>query len=146
MQGLTINGKDSLAHEIAMNHIENIVDRYLETGTIWENYAPEAGVLPTNSRGDFVGFSGVSPVSVFFENVLGIRSNVPENEITWDIRLLEKHGILQYPFGLKGLVQLTCEERNNINEEPEVSVISNVPLSVKIIWETGTKTIDVSGQ
>jgi len=145
LQGLTAHDKDSLAHEIALNHIGNIVDRYIETGTIWENYAPEAGVLPTNSRGDFVGFSGVSPVSVFFENILGIRSNVPENEITWDIRLLEKHGILQYPFGLKGLVQLTCEERKSVTEEPVISVSSNVSLSVKIIWATGEKTIDVKG-
>lgn len=142
LQGLRDRGQDSLAHEIAMNHIAKIVERYLETGTIWENYAPEIGVLPRNSRPDFVGFSGVSPISILFEDVFGIRANVPENEITWDVRLLEEHGILQYPFGLDGLVQLRCEKRSSLNEEPFVHISSSVPVRVKIIWKDGIKVIE----
>lgn len=141
LRGLNNYGLDSLAHEIALNHVSKVVEKFKETGTIWENYAPEPGVEPRNSRPNFVGFSGVSPISVFFENVLGIRSHVPENKITWDVRLLEKHGIQQYPFGLEGVLHLMCEKRNSETDEPDITVSSNVPVTVTVKWAGGSKTI-----
>src|SRR5690606_23063069 len=61
LQGLVREGRDSLAHEIAINHLSKVVEKFNTTETIWENYAPEPGVEPRNTRPDFVGFSGVSP-------------------------------------------------------------------------------------
>ena len=143
LKGLLKVDRDSLAHEIAMNHIEKIVERYLETGTIWENYAPETGVLPKNSRKDFVGFSGVSPISIFLENIIGIRADVPDNQLTWDVRLSEEHGILQYPFGKKGIIHLLCKQRKSVNEEPEITISSNIPIVLKVHWAGGEKIIKV---
>lgn len=143
LQGLIREGRDSLAHEIAMNHLSNVVDKYKATGTIWENYAPEPGVEPRNTRPDFVGFSGVSPVAIFFENVLGIRSYIPEKLIVWDVRLLEEHGIRQYPIGLEGLVDLECESRNTVEEEPRVNITSSVPVTVVVKWKGGVKTLEI---
>lgn len=141
LRGLTARGLDSLAHEIALNHIDRIVTRYKDTGTIWENYAPEPNEIPRNCRPNFVGFSGVSPISILFENVFGIQSYVPGNQIVWDVRLLEKHGINHYPFGLKGIVHLTCGMRKSLKEEPVIDVTSNIPLTVLVKWEGGSKTI-----
>jgi glycogen debranching enzyme len=143
LRGLTNYGLDSLSHAIALNHILNVVERFKETGTIWENYAPEPNVIPSNSRPNFVGFSGVSPITIFFEYVLGIRPDGPGNKIIWDIRLCEKHGILQYPFGEKGLVKLTCEKRNDPSEEPVITVSSNIPFTLLVKWNGGIKTIPV---
>lgn len=141
LRGLTVSGFDSLAHEIAMNHIDRIVHRFKETGTIWENYAPEPNIVPRNCRPNFVGFSGVSPISILFENVFGIQPYVPGNQIVWDVRLIEKHGIKQYPFGPEGIVNMTCEKRKCLTEEPVINVSSNIPLTVKVKWEGGSKTI-----
>src|SRR5690606_452054 len=40
LKGLVAYGEDSLAHAIARNHLHHVVEKFLETGTIWENYAP----------------------------------------------------------------------------------------------------------
>lgn len=50
---------------------------FVDTGTIWENLAPEllvggpgrqAAAVPGDiSKGDFVGWGGIGPVAVFFE-------------------------------------------------------------------------------
>ncbi|MEP6984948.1 MAG: trehalase family glycosidase, partial [Chloroflexota bacterium] len=41
LQGLTDQGFLDLAFEIALNHVENIGTIFQNTGTLWENYAPE---------------------------------------------------------------------------------------------------------
>lgn len=143
LKGLAAYGQDSLAHAIARNHMHKVVERFLETGTIWENYAPEAGFVPKNSRPDFVGFSGVSPVSIFIENILGIRSDVPNDKIVWDVRLLERHGITQLPLGLKGTVRLMCKARKKETDEPVIDAASTVPITLVVKWKGGTKTINI---
>ena len=42
LRGLTAVGRDKLAHEIAQNHLANVVSAFEKTGTVHENYAPES--------------------------------------------------------------------------------------------------------
>lgn len=41
LRGLTNVEQDSLAYEIACNHLHNVVEVYHKTGTFFENYAPD---------------------------------------------------------------------------------------------------------
>jgi len=55
VEGLENYGYAELAREIALNHLRHVVTVFEDTGTIWENYAPQ-GVAPGEpSKGDFVG-------------------------------------------------------------------------------------------
>jgi hypothetical protein len=40
LRGLTKNGQDELAYDIASNHHRAVVKVYELTGTVWENYSP----------------------------------------------------------------------------------------------------------
>jgi hypothetical protein len=42
LRGLTEVGRDALAHDIARNHLDNVVTVFEKTGTVHENYAPES--------------------------------------------------------------------------------------------------------
>jgi hypothetical protein len=42
LRGLTKNGQDELAYEIAANHHRAVVDVHQQTGTVWENYSPSS--------------------------------------------------------------------------------------------------------
>jgi hypothetical protein len=141
LRGLTAAGYDSLAHEIAMNHHGNVVKVFEETGTVWENYAPESVAKGNISKPDFVGWSGVPPVAVLIEYVFGIRSDVPSNRIVWDVRLLDEHGIKNYPFGADASVNLLCKARSSVEKQPEVAVESTVPLTVELSWEGGSSIV-----
>jgi len=143
LRGLTATDHDTLAHEIAMNHHGNVVKVFEETGTIWENYAPDSVARGNNSKADFVGWSGLPPIAVLFEYVFGIRSDVPSNRIVWDVRLREEHGIKNYPFGTDATVDLLCKARSSAQQKPRISVETTVPLSVELRWEGGSGTLDV---
>ncbi|MFZ4569919.1 MAG: trehalase family glycosidase [Bacteroidales bacterium] len=41
LRGLTNYHRDSPAYEIALNHLNNVVEVFNRTGTLFENYAPE---------------------------------------------------------------------------------------------------------
>ena len=75
-----------------------------------------------------------SPISILFEYVFGIKPDASKNKITWHINLLEKHGVEKYPFGTDGELSLICEARNSEEEKPRVTISSNIPVEVEIIW------------
>jgi hypothetical protein len=143
LRGLTSNGFDDLAHSIALNHLDNVVAAFAQTGTLWENYAPEKASRGNVSMHDFVGWTGLSPISILFEYVFGLRPQSGSDRLIWDIRLLEQHGVKQYPFGTNGLLDLICAPRTNSRQRPVLTVRSNVALALEILWDGGRDSIKI---
>lgn len=143
LRGLGMNERDSLAHEIAMNHLENVTSVFEKTGTVWEYYAPEAAEPGFMARPDFVGWGGVPPVAVLLEFILGIMPDVPEKTITWNINLTEAHGVEKYPFGRDGLLSLKCQGRADSQETPHIEVRSNVPVRLLVKWNKQKKIFSI---
>lgn len=145
MRGLNEYGYGGLAHEIALNHVLNVTNVYKKTGTIWEYFSPESADPCVAARPDFVGWGGLPAIAVLIEYVFGIVSDPQNHQLVWNVRLLEKHGITQMPFGPDGIVNLTCEARESIEETPRVVIHSDVPMTVRIIWAGGEVVRKVSG-
>ena len=139
LRGLTVAGKDKLAHEIGLNHLENVVKAYIDQGTLFENYAPESA--EGECRTDFVGWTGLPPVAVLFEYVFGLRPDAGKKSLLWDINLLDEHGIKQYPFGPDALIDLHCAGRKEPTEEPLIQAHSSHDIELVIKWPGGTKKI-----
>jgi glycogen debranching enzyme len=143
LRGLDRAGYQELAHEISREDLDHVVRVFEETGTLWENYAPERATAGNRAKGDFVGWSGLAPIAGLFEYVFGLRADTPSGRLLWDVRLLERHGVYDYPFGGDGVLDLSCAARNSTAEEPEIQVRSTVPLQLVVKWEGGEKTVAV---
>lgn len=141
LRGLTRYGYDSLAYNIALNHLNNVVEVYSKTGTLWENYAPEK--IQGNNRPNFVGWTGLVPVNVLFEYVFGIRPNVANNSLTIDVNLLDEYGIKQYPYGENGNLDILIKKRKKINEKPSLVITTNIPLKLLVKWAGGEYTLNL---
>lgn len=148
LKGLDQYCKPQLAYDIACAHLDAVVSVYKDTGTLFENYAPEkvGGDFKrgSSSMSDFVGWTGLSPISIMFEYVFGIKPNAAENKITWYINLCDRHGIEKYPFGNNGELTLVCEERKNAAEKPVVTIKSDVPVTVELFWDEGRQSETIS--
>jgi hypothetical protein len=166
LKGLDESGMGGLAHEIARNHLDNVVqvfesddtrwqnaDQFRqffgledleleETHTLWENYAPEAAAPGETSKPGYVGWTGLPPIAVLFEDVFGLAPDACSAKLTWNVRLLEEHGVRRYPFGPDGLLDLTCARRATAREKPVVKISSNVPLTLEFRWEGGLDTLE----
>ena len=127
-------GELELAHHIALNHVENVSRVYEETGTIWENYAPDAVTRGEKSKPDFCGWGALGPIAVLIESVIGIRVNAPLGEIIWTLRLEQNHGIRNLYVG-DIIVDLFARWNRN---KWYVTIISSGPVDVRLRCYAGT--------
>ena len=150
--GLDRYGEFGLSHKIGMNYLKYVVEAFNDTGTVFENYAPcpdENGKARKGepARGDFVGWTGLAPISVLFEYVFGIKPDAENNVIRWHIELTERHGVQRYPFGKDATLDLICEARKSEQDEPVVHAASDRPVTIELFWNGGKqkKTLTLKG-
>jgi glycogen debranching enzyme len=143
LRGLAAAGEHALAHEIGANHVEQVVKVFEATGTLWENYAPESASPGEPAKKDFVGWTGLSPIAILFENVFGLRAASGRNELVWDVRLLDEHGIDRYPFGPDATLDLRCAKRDSQAEEPVIEATATRPVKLVVAWAGGNKTMQL---
>jgi glycogen debranching enzyme len=148
LSGLSEQNAHDLAYEIARNHVDNVAKVFVDTGTLWENYAPESPGQGNPARSEFVGWTGVSAITIPIEYVVGIRLNYLQKQMTWHIRLTdERHGVLRYPLGQTATADLiyepqtrTHQNRSDIAFQLNV-IIDNKPLAVTI--KQGQQTVEL---
>jgi len=116
---------------------------YDDKHTLWENYAPDVIEPGSQSKPGYVGWTGLPPIAVLFEDVFGIVPNAPANRLTWYVRLAEEHGVRRYPFGAAGVLDLECPARESVHDRPSIKIRSNVPLTLNVVWEGGAETLNV---
>jgi hypothetical protein len=85
IRGLEKYGYQDLARDLALNHIRLVTEVFEKTGTIWENYAPDAAEPGKPARKDFVGWSGIGPIMYLIEYGIGLKPNAARNELHWRI-------------------------------------------------------------
>lgn len=141
LKGLTKVGMDSLAYEIADNHLNNVVSVFNQTKTFFENYSPER--LKGNDRKNFVGWTGLSPIAILLEYIFGIRPDVPHNRIILDVRMTDEYGVNNYPFGPVGIIDLLVKARKTKTQRPIVEIKSNVDFTLTLLWEGGMVDIPI---
>lgn len=141
--GLRKNNMHKQAFELAIKHHQQVMQVYKDTGTFWEYYAPEATTPGLLARPDFVGWTGLVPISILFECIFGINANLQSKTITWDVRLLDEHGIDRYPIGESGMLTLKCAARTSDKQKPEITIQSNMPLKLNLSWAGGSQSVDI---
>lgn len=125
-------GEYDLAREIGLAILKQMYRTYAdyEPHTIWECYSPTANEPARNKQGevvrpDFCGWSALGPISIFIEDVIGIKeANAFENTLMCDF---EKHpngkvGVKNYRFG-----EVVC---TIIATEKDIKVSSNLPFTL----------------
>ena len=142
LKGLEQQGFDDLAHDIAVNHHEMVLKVWRETGTVWENYAPESAAPGKPAKADFVGWSGLAPIAVLLEHRFGLRPAVPTRTLVWDVRPTEAFGVERYPFG-EALIDLHCAARSAPSEKPRITVRSSHALTIELRWQGGSERVEI---
>ncbi len=145
IKGLDTWGKRREAYSLARNHHDAVVKVFNDTGTLWENYAPESITQGKPAKPNMVGWGGLGPIAVFIEYILGIKGDPQGGRIVWDVNLCERHGIERYPFG-DVAVDLLCEARENEEERPNIKVKSPVSFELELRWGDKSEIIKIEKQ
>jgi hypothetical protein len=142
IRGLEKYGYGELAREIALKHLALVADVYSQTGTIWENYAPdltEPGTIfaGLRVRKDFVGWSGIGPILYLLEYAIGLRASAPDNRLTWIIGSESRCGCERFRFA--GHVVSLVAEKAGAAGTRLVRISSDGEFRLSVSWRGRTK-------
>ena len=127
LSGLQDYGFQDLAGAVARIYLTNLAAVFDATGTIWEHYAPESAT--GEGFKDFVGWSGLGPIAVLIESVLGIRVEAASNTVTWRPMLAGRNGIQNLAFG--GTV-ITLIASPVADGQRTLSITTSTPLRIAV--------------
>lgn len=136
---LTQHGYHDLAFDIALSYVNVVTKVFNKTNTVFESYSPELEAFGS-AHGDFVGWTGLAPISVLFEHVFGIQPNAQAHKITWHVHLTDRHGVKQYPLG-DATLDIMCEARASAEDEPVITVSSDKPVEIEVVWNGKRKVV-----
>ena len=143
LHGLLAHGALDLAHAIACEHVEHVARVFEETGTLWENYAPEFPGPSRPAKPNFVGWTGLSAIGVPIEFAIGLRRE-DDGALLWDIRLAERHGVVRYPLRSGQMADLICERRARPDAPPRLTVRVPERLTLRVRWSGGAHAWDLN--
>ena len=148
LKGLRLHDRHHVAHAIAVNHLENLAQVFRYTDTFWEYYAPEEAAPGQGAQADYVGWSGLSPISILLEDVIGISVDWPLRRVTWDRRLDTGavYGVRNYPVGADGTIDLLGDNRlvEVVSDVPFTLTIRSPEVTVQTAIPAGTNTISLA--
>lgn len=98
LRGLERYGYAAEARLIALNNLDFMSRVFRDTGTIWENYAPEAAKPGQPAKADLVGWSGLPPIGWLLEYAIGLKPDALRNELAWKLVSLQRQGCARYRF------------------------------------------------
>jgi hypothetical protein len=148
LKGLRIVGQNALAHEIACNHLENVSDVFQHTDTLWENYAPESAAPGDPARPNFVGWTGLTPIAMLIEDIIGLSVDWPLRRVVWHryIDTNRHYGVQNYPLGSKGTLSLMGDREQVVvtTDVPFTLTIRDHSLNLQVPVSAGSMEIDLT--
>jgi len=121
-------------------YLDGMYKVYKKTGTIWENYSPDAYARGIWSKPDFVGWSGCGPIQLLIENVIGINADGLNNQVIWNVHRIDRHGIEHLQFG-KSTASFVCKKRSDLNKPIEIKVDTDNPFELTVVRRFGEKKV-----
>lgn len=137
IRGLCDGGYEALAREAAIRYLDAIcaVDKNPVYGSIWEAYAPEDMRPSTTESGsicrtDFVGWSGLAPITMLIENIIGLRFHAETNTVRFNLPQ-EECGLRNMQFN-GGKVSVECIKYRNQRKKTEIRVEAQKPFTLRV--------------
>lgn len=143
VDGLQRSGSSLDAYSNALRYIEAIGDVFAQTGTIWENYAPrhlafgggERKAQPGQpSKREFVGWSGLGPIAMLIEDVIGIEVDALERRVTWTLHRTDRVGVQGLQMGSTRF-SLVARPRETLGDEAIIDVESGGEFELRLSVE-----------
>lgn len=139
IRGLFHAGRKDVAHTLAERYMDGLSRTFAEfsPSTLWECNSPEfpqpgkSAYLGETVRPDFVGWTGLGPIAMLIENILGFDVQMAQQRVVWDIRLTEEHGIKNLRLGTDGRGEFLCAERPAAQAPAQLRIHCSVPVTLE---------------
>ena len=143
IKGLERNGYEEFATAATEKYLDGLFRVYRKTGTFWENYAPDNVARGSQSKPDFVGWTGCGPIQLLLENVIGVRCDALKKRIDWILKRRDRHGIERLRIG-DATVSLLCAPRATFASPATITATTDRPLELVVHHAAGLTTFSLT--
>lgn len=137
IRGVAQCGRPELAREAAIRYLDAVcvVANDPAYGSIWECYAPEEHRPATVETGewvrkDFVGWSGIAPITLLIENIIGLRFDARNNTVSFH-PYPGRCGLRNMRFN-GNMVFVECTEYAPATGKSTIQVTAEKPFTLKV--------------
>ncbi len=141
IKGLNKYGAHDLAQKASAKYLTSMYEVFKKSGTVWENYAPLSKQEGNWSKKDFVGWTGLGPISLLIEDIIGIKLTSP-NQLTWNITRTDEHGIKQLQIG-NNTISMIADKRKDRSKKVSIHIVCSAPFNLHIINGSKNTAIQV---
>ena len=139
IKGLEKWGYEDFATQATDKYLTAMATVFKNTGTVWENYAPEEPLRPGSpAQKDFVGWTGDGPIALLIENILGFRCDGVRHRLIWRLTRTDRHGLERLHLG-DATVSIICAARASEQAPADITVKTDRPFEL-IISKNGKKS------
>ena len=131
IRGLENYGYDDLAREIALKHLDLVAKVFEKTGTIWENYSPDATQQGMPAKADLVGWSGIGPIMYLLEYAIGFKADATHNRLDWQLQPGGRRGCERFRFN-GHVVSLVAEPQPGQSRAERITIQSDGPFELRV--------------
>jgi len=117
---------------------------YEKTGTIWENYSPDAIQQGKPAKADFVGWSGIAPIMYLLEYAVGLKADAPHNRLNWELQPGGRRGCEHFRFN-GHLVSLVAQPLPGQVKGAKIIIQSDAPFELRVRFLGVERQFSVSG-
>jgi hypothetical protein len=127
LRGLQIAEQPALASKLAVNHVDAVCRVLEQTGSFWNNYAPEEIGPGDPAVADQSGQTPAALIAMILEDILGISVDWPLRQVTWRRCLdrAEEYGVRNLPLGNDGSLDL-------IGTDDAVRIRTDTPFTLAV--------------
>ena len=151
IRGIEACGRPELAREAAIRYLDAVcaVANDPAYGSIWECYAPEQYRPATAEAGemvraDFVGWSGIAPITMLIENIIGLRFNAFHNTVNFRLFPNRCCGLRNMLFN-GNVIDVECTQYIPVEGSSTIRVSAQKPFTLRVStnYSWGERVIEV---
>jgi len=106
IKGIARAGRQDLAREASLRHLQCMHEVWRETGHIWENYCSERSERGNWSCPDY-SWTTLGPIALLYEVIIGLEADALHNQLHWKLPDEERIGVRRFPLGA-ATIRLEC--------------------------------------
>lgn len=142
IKGLEDYGYYDFANKASLKYLEGMGEVFKKTHTVWENYSPDSLMEGNLAAKNFVGWTGLGPIALLIESVIGIKSDGLNNTINWHITRTDLHGVENLKIK-DNSITLLCKERKAVTDKAFITITATKPFTLIIHKNNSTNTFQI---
>ena len=136
IKGFQRAGRQALALETTLRHLQCLHEVFKTTGSLWENYCSEAATPGNWSAADYC-WTALGPIALLFEVIIGLEPDALNRRLVWTPPMGLNVGAKRYPLGQATVdLQVTYEGSKQV-----FCIKSDFPFTLEVRRDGECKTV-----